>query len=592
VGVQQRRAVHWLSIALLLGCGTLYYLSPVTQVTDSHYSLLVSEQIYRHGGVRLDDAFRPPIPADYPGVEKPGALPYHVLRHRGALYHSYPVGSSILSVPFVALFNAFGISAERPDHRYFAEGEIKMERAIAALICAAAVVVYFLIALEMLPLALAFALAACIALASPLWSTLSRGLWNQTWQQLLLAAAVLTLVRAPLTAARAALLSSLLAWASFTRPNSVIAYAAVLLSLFGQGRRPLAVFAGTAAAWIAGYVAWCQLTYHAWTRPSVHDLGWLSMRDQVQRLAGLLLSPARGLFIYCPSLLLLLVALVALHRFLPSPRLVRTALLALVGHLLLLLLFWDWWAGHCYGPRHWCDALPWFFLLAVQVLAAWRRAPKPRPRVLAVVALGLLSWWGALVHGIGAWSQRANDWNVGLEDGGVPGRLWDWQRAPFLVVVLPAKDFPPYPPLPLGTRVLLDEPQSAVYLQRGWSQSAGALRWTDGEIAELAFSLVELQPITLSFAARPFLVEDRLPFQRVEVIVNGALVARFVLDREPLSVQRVRVPPRFVDRQTVVRFRLPDAASPSSFGSNGDRRRIAIAVEWLEVSPSEPRPQP
>ena len=69
---------------------------------------------------------------------------------------------------------------------------------------------------------------------------------------------------------------------------------------------------------------------------------------------GLLFSPSRGLFIYCPFLVFIFFALH--HKFdIPKKFIYGTALTL---HFLLITQWSVWWGGHSYGPRLLLDAMP------------------------------------------------------------------------------------------------------------------------------------------------------------------------------------------------------------------------------------------
>ena len=103
---------------------SVYLASPVRQVADSRYTLLVSEALYRHHTVTLDRFFREPLdPAVYPGflggTAGPGSEhPYQLQRTSTGLHYRYGLGGPVLSVPFVIAFNAAGLSSIRADGRY------------------------------------------------------------------------------------------------------------------------------------------------------------------------------------------------------------------------------------------------------------------------------------------------------------------------------------------------------------------------------------------------------------------------------------------------------------------------------------------
>jgi hypothetical protein len=109
--------------------------------------------------------------------------------------------------------------------------------------------------------------------------------------------------------------------------------------------------------------------------------GWIDWR--FEGLAGLLVSPSRGLLIYSP------IVAVALAGFADAARVSWQSPLpwCAAGALAQFLLdgsYSVWWAGHSYGPRYLLDVLPILFPLAAAAVArtTWvaSRSPSAPPR--------------------------------------------------------------------------------------------------------------------------------------------------------------------------------------------------------------------
>ena len=76
---------------------------------------------------------------------------YQLIRARGHTTYYYPQAGSILSLPFVAVVNAFGLSAATPAGALDFRGEVILERTIASLLMATLTCVIFHMASIMLP---------------------------------------------------------------------------------------------------------------------------------------------------------------------------------------------------------------------------------------------------------------------------------------------------------------------------------------------------------------------------------------------------------------------------------------------------------
>jgi hypothetical protein len=136
---------------------------------------------------------------------------------------------------------------------------------------------------------------------------------------------------------------------------------------------------------------------------------------------GTLVSPGRGLFIYCPWVLASLAFLPWTWPRLRSLSLATWLTLGVVAYFVMLSKYAVWWAGHTYGPRYWTDVVPIFaigFALALERARTWGRGPM---LLLASTALPAI-----VLQAIGAfcfpstWNSKPKDVNQH------PGRLWDW----------------------------------------------------------------------------------------------------------------------------------------------------------------------
>src|SRR5690606_15347113 len=96
-----------------------------------------------------------------------------------------------------------------------------------------------------------------------------------------------------------------------------------------------------------------------------HYILALDIQAVLEALAGLLVSPNRGLFTFSPFLLFGLVGLGLKLRD-RSLSLLDAALFVIVGlHWLVMGAYINWYAGHSFGPRYMSDVLPFlmFFLI-------------------------------------------------------------------------------------------------------------------------------------------------------------------------------------------------------------------------------------
>lgn len=233
---------------------------------------------------------------------------------------------------------------------------------------------------------------------------------------------------------KAVWLATLLAWAYFTRPTSAISLAAVGVYFFFVDRRALPRFAGTLVIWILLFFAYSW--YHfGRLLPRYFDPDRLGSDTFWMALAANLVSPARGLLIFVPQILLI-AHLLARYRAFVAHRVLVALSLAVVGlHWLAVSGFPHWWGGYCYGPRLMTDVIPWLALLAIVGARAWLdgRSPEPIGLRLAGVTFAravsvVLILFAVVVHAGAALTPRGKYWyQYPQHVRDHRWRLWDWK---------------------------------------------------------------------------------------------------------------------------------------------------------------------
>jgi len=114
----------------------------------------------------------------------------------------------------------------------------------------------------------------------------------------------------------------------------------------------------------------------------------------------------------------------------------------------------------------------------------------------------------------------------------------------------------------------------------GWAPTEGGYTWTDGIGASLGLRLpASAYPVRLSLKAAGMNDEVRLPFQPVDVAVNGEKIASWQVAEE--KTYTAIIPRRFVaapETFLLIDFYMPKVASPASLGHGPDSRRLGMRV--------------
>lgn len=423
-----------IEIILLFSVFAIFATFGLHGMTDAQYSMLVSENLLRHHSFVIDERSIPRLkPFAHPGYRANG-YPYQMHVSQGNVLYWYPVGSSVLSIPFVGLMNIVGISAHTPDGGYNEAGEGIIQGTLAALLMAILTVIFFRTALLLLPLSWSVVLALGGAFSTQIWSAASRALWSHTWEILLLGLAIYMLLAQEErhVRGRPIVLATLLSWAYFVRPTSSIPIMAISAYMLIFRRKEFAALAITGAAWFVLFVAY---SWKVWGQAlPEYYLFHLSSEHLWEALAGDLISPSRGLFVYVPGSAFALLVVSYYWRMLLHRPLAVLSLCVITVHIFMVSMDPNWWGGHCYGARMTTDVIPWFFLLAILGSRCLLYERRPRLKHFAV-AFGLLTLVvGAAMNGRGALSQSANDWVNGPPEDvdQKPSRVWDWSHPQFL----------------------------------------------------------------------------------------------------------------------------------------------------------------
>lgn len=423
----------------------VFVVSPVRPLGDSHYSLLVSEQLLTRGSFKLDEYFKLPLdPRRYPGINGTrGPYPYQIETAGGHQYY-YSPGSPVLSVPFVAVMRAVGVSTIAADGTYNRRAERGMQTVLASFLMAVLAVLFYATARLLLPVGWSLVAALVGALGTQVWSTAALVLWSDTWGILLLGG-VIWILLAHETRGRplpGALLATLVAWMYIVRPTNALVVVGVGGYLLVRDRRSWWRYLVVGGAWLAVLVAYSWIHFRL-PLPGFYLERFLTFDRFWMPLAAHLVSPGRGLLVYVPVVLFVLWLLIRYARRLRYRRLLVLAGVVVAAHFIVISGAVQWHAGMAYGPRYTTGIVPWLFLLAVLgVRAMLDGGPAPRAALVAGAVLAALSIViqsrGAFVFATWAWNLRPPIETHADE------KVWDWRSPQFAARGTP-KAPPPKP---------------------------------------------------------------------------------------------------------------------------------------------------
>lgn len=415
---------------------------PVNTPFDSKLTPLTAVSLLREGNITLDEYA--------PTFEK-----YHhgVYELNGHVYNFFPLGPSLAALPLVVLTDltvrvleplgrlhpALARPLERWRSLYDTTGDINLEtwndaqRLFASALVALAGVVMYVLGTLTLSRPRALLLATVFIFCTPALSTASRALWQHGPSILCLSLVLLCLVKARTEPRWAGWAGLPLALSYVMRPTNSLSV--LLLSIYvvwTHPRRALKFFAGA----LVVAVPWCAVNlanYGEVLAPYYHsDRLETNAALFSEALAGNLVSPARGLLVFTPVVLLSFWGLVLEWRARTFTRLHAFLLAVVVLHWLAISTFPHWWAGHSYGPRFFTDMVPYlvYFLVPVVRALGWNGEGARRSLTATFAVLALIS---LSIHIHGASSRKVYQWNSTPVDLDFhPERLWDWKDPQFL----------------------------------------------------------------------------------------------------------------------------------------------------------------
>jgi hypothetical protein len=395
--------------ALVAGAALIVYLAngatlPSGDTVPARYLPL---SLWREADLDLDE---------FPFLYRP-ERPYWLASVNGRMVSEYPVAPAILAAPVYALSALGGV---RADSRFVLE----VEKLAAAAITAASVFVVVLLVRQFSSAAMSVAIAVVYAIGTSSLSTSSQALWQHGPVQLAIAAALYGLARARGEPRWLLGAGFAMGAAVVCRPPTVLIVtplaAWAVLRLGARG----AVLCAAGAAPAVAFQLWYNAVYFGqlsrtqfpmlepalWSTPLWHGL------------AGVLVSPGRGLLVYSPVLALALVGGALAWRC-GGDGLLRAASVGAVASVVLNSKWLMWWGGHSYGPRLLADILPALALL----LAPAERLLAER-RLLRVVFASAAAW-SIFAHGAGVFGD-GHRWSAYPDVNRFPERLWAWRDSP------------------------------------------------------------------------------------------------------------------------------------------------------------------
>ncbi len=303
------------------------------------------------------------------------------------------------------------------DHAFV--GKLALRASVAKLGSASFValtaVFLFLIAEQLASRKRALFVALTYGLGTCAWAVSSQNIWQQTVNQLFLAAGAFFIVSGVGRWPRTLIAGFFLGAATACRPTSASVVLAVLVYLYLTDRRTVVPFVLGLVPVPLGVLAY---NLHYFGNPLTFAQAIVGQDIALDKTGsrnvwqtpffygalGLLISPSRGLLVFSPILGL---------SFWGFARAARDGEYRILWPFFASALFmmaaqckwFDWWGGHAYGYRPWLDAVP-YLSLGLLPIAGALVATKARAAATAAALA-----WSVFVQALGAMSYDRY-WNL------------------------------------------------------------------------------------------------------------------------------------------------------------------------------------
>jgi len=387
--------------------------------SDSRGSLLTAQAILEGHGLDIGPY----------GSEVVESLTYRAFWKENKAYYFYPVGSSLVSLPFVAVANFLGMDMVN------VQDDRVMQRFLGALAFAVSSVLLLIISSYYLSGIWIWIITIIIVFGSSIASTLATVYWNMDPLfviQLLVFLHIIQFEKRKIEGLNPYYVGFLLTLAFLCRPTAALFIVFVFLYFFAKNRKKVLQLAFSSLIFLAIYSAHTVAEYGTFL-PDCYFQSVGAERSLWEGVKGVLISPGRGVFVYSPILIATFCGLVFYFRYIFNHFLSLLCLGWFVIHVLLISSWGMWWGGWCYGPRLLTDC---FVGVAYLSILVFSRGLCEKPIALrnlwkvSILSFGFISIFINTIQGM--YNPYTSKWFTYPDPDSNYGILFDWSYPYFL----------------------------------------------------------------------------------------------------------------------------------------------------------------
>lgn len=389
---------------------------------DSRWVIYTASSIIKYGDTNLDE-YKEIIPNN----------DYRIENINGHLYSIFPIGVSVITIPFVFIIDKSGLfyfNLEEFQTQGFSP--LYLELFIASLFIALTAVFIFLIACLFLKRNYSLLVTFIFAFCTSAWSTASRGLWQHGPSMLMLTITLYLILLAKNKPWLVQFASIPLAFSYVIRPTNSLSIFLLTIFVLFQYRQYFFRYSLWAMTIVIPFLLFNLSIYHSFLSPYYMPQKIGSNPHFFEALAGNLISPARGLFIFSPTLLFSIYGIILKIQNASIQKLDYCLFSSLFLHWIVISSFPHWWAGWSFGPRFFSDMIPYFIYFLIPAVVYLSKLQGIKNAVFLSIFLGFIGI-SFFIHYRGATNWDVYAWNAEPVDiDRKPTRLWDWEDIQFL----------------------------------------------------------------------------------------------------------------------------------------------------------------